>query len=175
MLTRSLSFANVCNTNNHRRNTCQWHRQKVGAWRRRVYSEVTIERVFDRPVISNTRDLHHKVEEMGGRIKALEEAIEKFQASVSTKTHSLLRPELLRIKFPTELSLLAEKPNKPTLELANTLGTLTINENGSTKYFGSTAGAEVCVVRHLLLMSLTVTYLRRCSWYAHCFPCDLQR
>ncbi|KAF9024836.1 hypothetical protein BDZ89DRAFT_1017295 [Hymenopellis radicata] len=93
-------------------------------------------------VVSDTSDLHHKVEEMGERIKALEQAIEQFQSTISTDTHSLLRPELLNIKFPPGLSLPTEKQEQPTLELADALGTLTINENGSTKYFGSTAGTE---------------------------------
>jgi hypothetical protein len=108
---------------------------------------------------------------MGDRIKALEEVIEKFQASVSTETHPLLRAELLNIKFPPGLSIPADKRDKATFELANALGTLTLDENGSTKYFGSSAGTEVCtsVTRHLLLVLLTVTYLRRCSWYARLF------
>lgn len=108
------------------------------------------ERVFDRLIISNTGDLHHRVEEMGDRIKALEEAIGQFQASISTETHPLLRPELLNIKFPPGLSIPTEKLDESTLELANTLGALTINENGSTRYFGSTAGTEVRVIRLVL-------------------------
>lgn len=85
---------------------------------------------------------------MGDRIKQLEAAIEQFQAAVSPEAHPLLRPDLLLIKFPPGLAIPTQRPASPTLELADAFGTLAINDQGNTKYFGSTAGAEVTYYYH---------------------------
>ena len=98
-------------------------------------------------IVSDTTALHKKIEEMGQRIRQLEDALAIFQASVSTERHPLLRDELLKIKFPPETS--SDNPDgivkteNAHLELADALGTLTLGESGDARYLGRSAGPEV--------------------------------
>lgn len=83
---------------------------------------------------------------MGQRIRQLEDALTIFQSGVSTETHPLLRDELLPIKFGPEVRQTDEPESamKDTLtESMDALGTLTIGDNGESKYYGRSAGSEV--------------------------------
>ncbi|KAK7053433.1 hypothetical protein VNI00_004059 [Paramarasmius palmivorus] len=97
-------------------------------------------------IVSDTTALHKKIEEMGQRIRQLEDALAIFQASVSTERHPLLRDELLKIKFPPETSSDSPdgivKTENAHLELADALGTLTLGESGDARYLGRSAGPE---------------------------------
>ena len=89
--------------------------------------------------------LHRKIEEMGRRIRELEDALAIMQASVSSERHPLLQDEHLKIKFPPEHS----KDNDiqtSGLELADGLGTLSMSEEGHARYLGRSGGTEVCFI-----------------------------
>ncbi|KAI4526067.1 hypothetical protein K525DRAFT_233716 [Schizophyllum commune Loenen D] len=100
---------------------------------------------MSRFVLADTTELHGKIQEMGQRIRQLEDALAIFQAGVSNETHPLLRPELLSIKFGPE-RLIAPEREKPrrdhSVDSIDALGTLTIGERGDAKYFGRSAGSE---------------------------------
>ncbi|KAG7098726.1 hypothetical protein E1B28_000639 [Marasmius oreades] len=101
-----------------------------------------------RMVVSDTTALHKKIEEMGQRIRQLEDALAILQSSISAERHPLLREEYLKIKFPPALSdtnLVKEEKegsNSQDVELSDALGTLTLGEYGDTRYLGRSAGSE---------------------------------
>ncbi|KAJ8073417.1 hypothetical protein PM082_011693 [Marasmius tenuissimus] len=90
---------------------------------------------------SDVTKLHRKIEEMGQRIRQLEDALAIIQASVSpSEQHPLLRDEYLEIKFPLE----ASEDNKAdqASELSDEVGTLTLDEDGHIRYLGRSGGTE---------------------------------
>ena len=95
------------------------------------------------------RKLHRKIEEMGQRIRQLEDALSSLQASRSSERHPLLRDEYLSIKLPLNPfeGSNVEEDVVPTevVDLVDACGTLTLNEEGHARYLGRTAGSEVCV------------------------------
>ena len=56
-----------------------------------------------RYVLANTEKLHVKIDQMGDRIRALEDALELLQKKHSSDPHPLLRQDLLLIKLSLEL------------------------------------------------------------------------
>jgi len=82
---------------------------------------------------------------MGQRIRQLEDALAIFQSGVSNEPHALLREELLGVKFGPEVQNPAdsEPVRDPVAEAMDGLGTLTIGDDGESKYFGRSAGSEV--------------------------------
>ena len=122
--------------------------------------------VGGRFVLSGSEDLHKKIQEMGDRIRDLEEALSKTWSprNGDLGEHPLLRQELLRIKLPpdvhsAELSSVIKKQPEPSRQkpvetikeepnvldgLSDGLGTLTIVGNeGQMAYMGRTAKLEV--------------------------------
>ncbi|KAK1236733.1 hypothetical protein PQX77_000089 [Marasmius sp. AFHP31] len=97
-------------------------------------------------VLADTSQLHLKINDMGQRIRQLEDALAIAHSSSSTEQHPLLREELLSIKFGPErnTSLMVERcPHSPSgLESLNAPGTLSMGEPGVGKYFGPSAGTE---------------------------------
>lgn len=75
------------------------------------------------------------------RIQQLEDALAILHHSISTERHPLLREELLQIKFAKKQ---IQPSVPPTEALSNSLGTMTVSPHGDAKYFGPSAGAEVC-------------------------------
>lgn len=98
-------------------------------------------------MLADTSQLHTKIAEMGQRIRELEDALAIFQASVSNETHSLLREELLSIKFGPEKGHVSQKEPPARKESSeppiDAFGTMTMGEGGEGKYFGPSAGSEV--------------------------------
>ena len=76
--------------------------------------------------------MSRKIEEMGQRIRQLEDDMATLQASVSSEPHSLLRDEYERSE---DIDVMPE--------LADALGTLKISEDGHARYFGSSGETEV--------------------------------
>jgi Fungal Zn(2)-Cys(6) binuclear cluster domain len=101
--------------------------------------------LFIRFVLADTEQLHRKIAEMGQRIRQLEDALAIFQSGVTNETHPLLREELLGVKFGPEVQTPADsEPVRDTVaESMDALGTLTIGDDGESKYFGRSAGSEV--------------------------------
>ncbi|EEB97919.1 hypothetical protein MPER_02665 [Moniliophthora perniciosa FA553] len=105
---------------------------------------------------------------MSARIRALEDALAIMQAAVSSDRHPLLEDDLLKIKFGAETlgeGKRSDEVMSPAEELAeasaatssgdtkaaaekvdttalDTLGTLTLDEEGELKYFGRSAGTN---------------------------------
>ncbi|KAF9247205.1 fungal-specific transcription factor domain-containing protein [Melanogaster broomeanus] len=94
-------------------------------------------------VLADTEHLHHKIAEMGQRIRSLEDALSIFQAGLSDQVHPLLTDELLAIKYGPEAPTSGAHESSGDYPVPiDALGTLTITERGDSNYFGRTAGSE---------------------------------
>ncbi|KAF9070158.1 hypothetical protein BDP27DRAFT_647716 [Rhodocollybia butyracea] len=128
--------------------------------------------VGTRFILASTTQLHSKISSMSARIRALEDALAIFQASVSSERHPLLQEELLKIKFGSEVlpsdNTAEFEARGPTLPVSGTAGesswgssstqrpidtttldafeTLTLGEEGEMKYFGRSAGSETLIL-----------------------------
>ncbi|KAJ3874208.1 fungal-specific transcription factor domain-containing protein [Lentinula edodes] len=122
--------------------------------------------VGTRFILASTNQLHSKISLMSSRIRALEDALAIFQASVSSERHPLLEDELLKIKFGSEVKDSEDEPvildsqgKKSTTAGVTTslnrsvdtttldaFGTLTLGEEGEMKYFGRSAGSETLIL-----------------------------
>ena len=85
---------------------------------------------------------------MSRRISELEDALFILQSRVSTDPHPLLKDDLSKIKFGSEVLNAPRKAHpsdgqKPTEQTIEALGTLSLSEGGST-FFGRSGGSEVC-------------------------------
>ncbi|KAJ3746485.1 fungal-specific transcription factor domain-containing protein [Lentinula detonsa] len=121
--------------------------------------------VGTRFILASTDLLHSKISLMSSRIRALEDAVAIFQASVSSERHPLLEDELLKIKFGSEVknseeseildsqteghmitgSITAANRSADATTL-DAFGTLTLGEEGEMKYFGRSAGSETLIL-----------------------------
>ncbi|KAG9123487.1 hypothetical protein FRC07_014877 [Ceratobasidium sp. 392] len=105
-------------------------------------------------VLANTEELHEKIIQLQDRISSLENALGALQAAHSSQPHPLLREDLLELKAPLGTELApnqlkrrrtddsdgAEPEQEP--EVLDALGTLTIESEGRSIFYGGTAGAE---------------------------------
>lgn len=83
---------------------------------------------------------------MSQRIRQLEDALALLQSRVSSEKHSLLRDDLLSIKYGPEMRSLAETEpslDDPLTGTVDAFGTLSIDDRGAARYFGVSAGLEV--------------------------------
>lgn len=99
--------------------------------------------------MADTDQLHRKIAAMSQRIRQLEDALAIVQAAVCDQRHPLLADDLLAVKFGGEVLEERQKEASDEVERALTLsidalGTLTMGDSGEVKYFGSSAGSEVC-------------------------------
>ncbi|KAJ3796566.1 fungal-specific transcription factor domain-containing protein [Lentinula aff. detonsa] len=113
-------------------------------------------------ILASTDLLHSKISLMSSRIRALEDAVAIFQASVSSERHPLLEDELLKIKFGSEVKnseeseVLGSQTEGHMITTAanrsadattlDAFGTLTLGEEGEMKYFGRSAGSETLIL-----------------------------
>jgi hypothetical protein len=85
---------------------------------------------------------------MSNRIRQLEDALAILQSTISDERHPLLSDELLKVKFGSEALSprpdFSSDPDESMLESIDLLGTLTLGDSGEVKYFGRSAGSEVC-------------------------------
>lgn len=90
---------------------------------------------------------------MGERIRQLEDALAILQATCQSGPHPLLREELLAIKYNVDAkeAEVESQVSKGVDEVVNAFGTLMVSENGVSRFFGMTGGAEVRVLFKLLL------------------------
>ncbi|KAJ3931870.1 MAG: fungal-specific transcription factor domain-containing protein [Lentinula lateritia] len=122
--------------------------------------------VGTRFILASTNQLHSKISLMSSRIRALEDALAIFQASVSPERHPLLEDELLKIKFGSEVKDSEDEPaildsqgkgsTTPGVTMSlnrsvdtttlDAFGTLTLGEEGEMKYFGRSAGSETLIL-----------------------------
>lgn len=105
-------------------------------------------------MLANTEELHEKIIQLQDRISSLENALATLQAAHSSQPHPLLREDLLELKAPlgTELAPSQVKRRRTEAqdpveleqgpEVLDALGTLTIESEGRSAFYGGTAGAE---------------------------------
>ncbi|KAI6096910.1 hypothetical protein EDD16DRAFT_1499936 [Pisolithus croceorrhizus] len=100
-------------------------------------------------VLAATEHLHRRLAKMSERIRQLEDALGELQAKHFVEPHPLLRPDLLEAPQPGDVgSLSAGDPAflEHTPELVEALGTLSVSDSGTSRFFGPTGGS------HCLLM-----------------------
>ncbi|KZP26825.1 hypothetical protein FIBSPDRAFT_819107 [Athelia psychrophila] len=99
-------------------------------------------------VLADTEQLHRTIAEMSQRIRQLEDALAVLQSSISSGPHSLLRDDLLSIKYGTQKppSKEPEISDDVPAETVDAFGTLTIGDSGEARYFGASAGSETLLL-----------------------------
>src|SRR5258706_11213052 len=94
-------------------------------------------------VLSNTTELHTKIEQLSNRTRELEDALAKLHNGTSDEPHPLLRQELLMLKLPPGVHTTSDLDVKRAEDIvADAFGTLQIADNGGGAFFGGTAGSE---------------------------------
>lgn len=84
---------------------------------------------------------------MSQRIQLLEDALAILQSGVSSEKHPLLRDDIISINYNPEKqqSVGSEAPENSISETMEAFGTMTIIDKDESRYFGATAGPEVCL------------------------------
>ncbi|KAG8832047.1 hypothetical protein FRC17_002157 [Serendipita sp. 399] len=99
-------------------------------------------------ILSNTKELHDEVDSLRARVKELEQALAELQSQVTPEPHPLLQASL---KVVTETLKPVDKDVKtePVEDeaLIDTFGSLTIEPNGQTIWYGPHAGSEFYIPR----------------------------
>ncbi|KAH8997120.1 fungal-specific transcription factor domain-containing protein [Lactarius hatsudake] len=91
-------------------------------------------------VIAATEHLHRRIGRMGDRIRELEDALAVLQGSHSSEPHPLLcEDSLVGTDKPDEQPQASEDEGAD--EVTRSLGTLTVSDHGTTRFFGSTGGS----------------------------------
>jgi hypothetical protein len=82
---------------------------------------------------------------MGDRIRQLEDALALLQASISKESHPLLSENAIIVDADN-----ADKPHESedevTGEVSRALGTLSVSDQGLSRFFGSTGGTDLLLV-----------------------------
>lgn len=105
-------------------------------------AELTLSRLCSL-VLSNTTELHAKIEQLSNRTRELEDALAKLHSGTSDEPHPLLRQELLMLKLPPGVHTTSDLEVKRAEDIvADAFGTLQIADNGGGAFFGGTAGSE---------------------------------
>jgi hypothetical protein len=101
-------------------------------------------------VLASTQELHEKITELCSRVRDLEDALKTAHAQNSSEPHPLLSDEFLRIKAPLQREAPPRNPttinqqeeeNNP--DVIDSFGTLAINVEGHTSYYGQFANSWV--------------------------------
>jgi hypothetical protein len=101
-------------------------------------------------VLASTQELHEKITELCSRVRDLEDGLKTAHAKTSSEPHPLLSDELLRIKAPLQREAPLRNPttvnqqeeeNNP--DVIDSFGTLAINIEGHTSYYGQFANSWV--------------------------------
>ncbi|KAI5117299.1 hypothetical protein M0805_008563 [Coniferiporia weirii] len=105
----------------------------------------------NRMILTNTEELHDKIETLLERIRLLEDALRSLQSSVSAQPHPLLLNTPIEIQSPV-VPVIRELPERhavrpePIAEeeevFLDAFGTLSIGPDGETNYHGQTAQAD---------------------------------
>ena len=67
-------------------------------------------------MLANTESLHEKISELSHRVRSLEDALSVAHSTLHNDRHPLLSDELLKIKNPLEIEVVAEAPKPPDEE-----------------------------------------------------------
>ncbi|PVF91680.1 hypothetical protein CPB86DRAFT_791886 [Serendipita vermifera] len=99
-------------------------------------------------ILSNTQELHNKIEALQARIKDLEAALAQLQSKVTSEPHPLL---VQSFEAVTEALQSGNAPAKNSEsddeDLVDTFGSLTIDPEGKTVWYGPHAGSEFLIPR----------------------------
>lgn len=110
-------------------------------------------------LLEETERLNNKNVELMERVRLLEDGLASLQARVSDEVHPLLAKSALDA---VDDSAEAAKMQREIDEINESLGTLTIDQDGRSLFLGNTAGVEVGVVGVLFCVSRFLTL--PCSW-----------
>jgi hypothetical protein len=86
---------------------------------------------------------------MGDRIRQLEDALTLLQASISKEPHPLLSENAIVVDTDNA-DKLHESEDEVTGEVSRALGTLSVSDQGLSRFFGSTGGSDLLLVCRLL-------------------------
>ncbi|PVG02745.1 hypothetical protein CPB86DRAFT_539882 [Serendipita vermifera] len=97
-------------------------------------------------ILSNTQELHDKIEALQARIKELEAALAQLQSKVTSEPHPLLARSLKAATEGLQSDDETTKDNESDDEdLVDTFGSLTIDPEGKTVWYGPHAGSEFLI------------------------------
>ena len=97
-------------------------------------------------VIAATEHLHRRIARMSDRIRQLEDALALLQASISKESHPLLSENAIVVDAD-DVDKPHETEDELTGEVSRALGTLSVSDQGLSRFFGSTGGSDLLLVR----------------------------
>ena len=97
-------------------------------------------------MLAATEHLHHRISRLSARIRELEDALAKLQAERSADPHPLLHEDLIEEEDSSMVD--GEGTAGRVTDAIDALGTLSISDNGISRFFGPTGGSEVRI--HIL-------------------------
>ncbi|KAJ3515761.1 hypothetical protein NLJ89_g1555 [Agrocybe chaxingu] len=100
----------------------------------------------NRFVLANTEALHEKINILANRVRHLEDALSESHALTAHTAHPLLSEELLQIKRPLErerLDVPTQEEKPETEDTIDSLGSLSISNDGRSTFFGQTANSWI--------------------------------
>ncbi|KAF8798672.1 hypothetical protein BYT27DRAFT_7203268 [Phlegmacium glaucopus] len=110
-------------------------------------------------VLAATEHLHRRISKLSGRIRQLEDALAALHAKHSTEVHPLLHEDLMQTDerdesdIPADDSMGQAGQTGQTGDAIDAFGTLSISENGISRFFGPTGGSESLLLANLDLNS----------------------
>ncbi|KAH8830721.1 hypothetical protein DL96DRAFT_1668442 [Flagelloscypha sp. PMI_526] len=93
-----------------------------------------------------TEHLHRRIAKMNTRIRELEDALADVHRAHSDEPHPLLREDIISrptVEEPPPDEMQTADIEKPPNDTIDAFGTLSISEQGVSRFFGSTAGSEL--------------------------------
>ncbi len=85
---------------------------------------------------------------MGDRIRELEDALAVLQASHSQEPHPLLCESAIVVDNEKPEEQPQESEDEGTDEVTKSLGTLSVSDQGLSRFFGFTGGSDLLLVRY---------------------------
>lgn len=98
-------------------------------------------------ILSNTKELHEEIDSLRKRVRELETALSELQSQVTPEPHPLLQQSLKLVSeklAPVDSAVKVEPEDE---SLIDTFGTLTLEANGQTVWYGPHAGSEFFIPR----------------------------
>ncbi len=83
---------------------------------------------------------------MSDRIRQLEDALSLLQSSISKEPHPLLSENAIVVDTDIPGDKLPESEDEATGEVSRALGTLSVSDQGLSRFFGSTGGSDLLLV-----------------------------